>query len=339
MDASADSEISWAEYETLLGEMKERGLFGRTYWHYGLCAAFAVLGIAASLYIVTLTDNALIQFCNAIFFGFCSVQIGMIGHDLSHGEVFKSPGVNRFVSSAVWGILGGLSEYHWFNKHNRHHTSPNHIGHDPDVDIPFMFTEKQVAAKSAFLRKWVLPYQHYFFWISFVFLYPWNIFLGMRSILSNLSPRTVTEIFLMVIHFAVLFFILFAYLPWHIALLFLGTAFIALGIYIGFAFAPNHKGRDELAQNETFLWTHQIKLTRNIYPSRLVFFLLGGLNFQIEHHLFPTMSRLKYWNARPFIQEFCDAKGLSYHQTSWIGSLVEMHTSLKREALARRNDR
>lgn len=334
MGISTNAEISLTEYETLFQEMKDRGFFERTYWHYGLSAAFALVGIMASLYIVTLTNSALIQFFNAILFGFCSVQIGMMGHDLSHGAVFKSPRINRFVASVVWGIIGGLSEYHWFNKHNRHHNNPNHIGYDPDLGIPFMFTEKQVGVKSAFLRTWVLPYQHYLFWISFAFLYPWNIFLGMRSIVKNLSPRTVVEILLMATHFLVLFAILFAYLPWHIVLLFLATAFTTLGIYIGFAFAPNHKGREELAENEIFLWTHQILLTRNIHPSPLVFYLLGGLNFQIEHHLFPTMSRLKYWNAQPFVRKFCAAKGLSYHQTSWIGSLIEMHTALKQEAFA-----
>src|SRR3989338_6521438 len=112
------------DYEALIAEASRRSLFCRTYWRYAFCAGAALAGTAASLYALTLTPNLLFQFINAIIFGFFSVQLGMIGHDLSHGEVFVSRRINRLCSSFTWGLGSGLSEFRWFEKHNRHHLRP-----------------------------------------------------------------------------------------------------------------------------------------------------------------------------------------------------------------------
>jgi fatty acid desaturase len=301
-----------------------------------VCSAVAIIGIALSLYAVTRTDNAFFQFFNAVFFAFFSVQLGMIGHDLSHGAVFTSATANRVCASLAWGFFGGLSETRWFEKHNRHHIQPNHIGFDPDVGIPFMFTDLQVEAKSDFLRRWMLPYQHIIFWPALAFVYPWNIMLSVRHYLDELSWYVFGELILVVIHFAILFTIVFGFLPVPVALLFLTTAFAAIGVYMGIVFAPNHKGRPELSKDDAFTWVHQILLTRDLFPSWVTFYVCGGLNFQIEHHLFPTMSRLKYWEAHKIVKHFCEAHGIEHHETSWAGSVKEMYDALAKEAQAAR---
>lgn len=325
--------LSMSEYEALRTEVTTRGLFKRTYWHYGLTGGIAIIGMGLSLYALTLVDGALFQTLNAIVFGFFSVQAGMIGHDLSHGEVFESPGVNRFVAMLAWSFFGGLSESRWFHKHNTHHKSPNHIGHDPDLEIPFVFSDMQAEKRSNFYKNWIFPNQHIFFWIALTFVYPYNIGHGMKYFYRNPDMRSATEFLLIVVHFAIVIGLPFYFLPLHIAFLFLVVSFVVIGAYIGMVFAPNHKGEEMLDENEKFSWTHQITLTRDIYPSWSVFYLLGGLNFQIEHHLFPTMSRLKYWDAQKIVQGFCARHGLRYHQTTWSGSMREIHVSLKQEAM------
>lgn len=325
-------QIPLEDYNRLRDQVTSLGLFKRTYWHYGWSAGFALGMLLLNMYAITLTDNVFIQALNAIIFGFFSVQLGMIGHDLSHGAVFKSPKVNRFFASVAWSLVGGLSENRWYEKHNQHHKGPNHIGHDPDVTIPFMFTQKQIEVSSPFLRTWVLPYQYVLFWPSLVFIYPWNVTLGMRSYFKNPTPRVVMEIFFILIHFFVLLYIPFAYLPPLVAIIFFVVMFTTIGIYMGLVFAPNHKGMEELRSNETFHWAYQITLTRNIYPSWIIFYLFGGLNFQIEHHLFPSMSRFNYKKACAAVQAFCVAKDLSYNQKTWTGSLHEMQTALIRES-------
>ncbi|MBI4118213.1 MAG: acyl-CoA desaturase [Parcubacteria group bacterium] len=319
-------------YQSLLVEVTERGLFKRTYWHYALTGGVSILGVGASLFALTASDNAVFQIVNALVFSFFSVQIGMIGHDLSHEEVFTSNKRNRFWGMLAWGLLGGLSESRWFSKHNAHHKNPNHIGHDPDLEIPFVFSGAQAARRSPFYKKWVFPYQHIMFWPALAFVYPYNIAYSMKFIFSNMTIRSIIELLLMAAHFIITIGLPFYFLPLPIALLFLTTAFVIIGAYLGVVFAPNHKGEAMLDEDETFNWAHQITLTRNLHSSWLASYVFGGLNFQIEHHLFPTMPRFNYGEAQTIVREFCVKHGLRYHTTSWLGSMVEIHRSLKEEA-------
>jgi len=324
-------------YEALRAEAKALGLLKRTYWHYGLTSGVAIVGMCASLYALSLTDNALFQALNAIVFAFFSVQIGMIGHDLSHGEVFESRSVNRFFAMIAWGFFGGLSESRWFHKHNTHHQHPNHIGHDPDLEIPFVFSDVQAASRSPFYKRWIFPYQHIIFWPALTFVYPYNIAHSMRYWYRNPDMRAAIEFLLISIHFLIVIGLPFYFLPAGVATLFLVLSFLVIGAYIGMVFAPNHKGEEMLGAQADFNWTHQITLTRDLYPTWPVFYILGGLNFQIEHHLFPTMSRLQYWKAQKLVQDFCARHGLRYHQTTWRDSMREIHASLKAEARAWRS--
>ncbi|MBI4121212.1 MAG: acyl-CoA desaturase [Parcubacteria group bacterium] len=319
-------------YQVLLAEVQSRGLFKRTYFHYILAGGVGMLGMGLSLYALSLTDSALFQTLNAFAFAFFSVQVGMLGHDLSHEEVFESRERNRFWGMLAWGLLGGLSESRWFHKHNAHHKNPNHIGHDPDLEIPFVFSDIQAVLRSPFYKQWVFPYQHVLFWSALFFVYPYNIAYSMKHILDNITMRTVVELVLMAVHFVITIGLPVYFLPLPVAMLFLGITFLVIGAYLGMVFAPNHKGEWMLEENEPFNWTHQVTLTRNLYPSRLASYLFGGLNFQIEHHLFPNMPRFNYRKAQPIVEKFCKQYGLRYHQTTWVGSMREIHQSLKEEA-------
>jgi fatty acid desaturase len=97
-----------------------------------------------------------------------------------------------------------------------------------------------------------------------------------------------------------------------------------LGLYLGLSFAPNHKGMPILdaADNSDFL-RRQVLTSRNIRGGPLVDAALGALNYQIEHHLFPSMPRPSLRHAQPIIAQFCRQHGLPYVQTSLIGSYAQ----------------
>ena len=325
------------KYDELLREVTAQGLFERTYLHYCLNTAIGVVVMGISLYALTLTDSATWQILNAIVFAFFSAQIGIICHDLSHGEVFKSAKVNDFAAMMLWGLLCGLSESRWYYKHNIHHRNPNHIGHDPDMEILFVFSNYQAERRSALCKKWFFPNQHILFWIALSFVYPFNVASSMGYILRNFTPRSIFELELMVLHFIFLIGLPFYFLPIHVAALFIFTVFLVRGVYMGTIFAPNHKGEEMLDEEGVFNWTYQITFTRNIIPTWLNFYVLGGLVFQIEHHLFPSMSRLKCWQARQIVKQFCREHNLRYHETTWLGSMLEIHRSLRQEALNWKN--
>jgi fatty acid desaturase len=92
------------------------------------------------------------------------------------------------------------------------------------------------------------------------------------------------------------------------------------GLYLGCCFAPNHKGMPVL---EDDYLRRQVLTSRNVRGGRLVDFALGGLNYQIEHHLFPSMPRPSLRRAQPLVRAFCAERGLAYSESSVFGSFVE----------------
>jgi fatty acid desaturase len=94
-----------------------------------------------------------------------------------------------------------------------------------------------------------------------------------------------------------------------------------LGFYLGCSFAPNHKGMPILAASgKTDFLRRQVLTARNVRGGRLTDFALGGLNYQIEHHLFPSMPRPNLRRAQAMVAAFCADRGVAYTQTSLLAS-------------------
>jgi len=95
------------------------------------------------------------------------------------------------------------------------------------------------------------------------------------------------------------------------------------GLYLGCSFAPNHKGMPVLtASDRSDFLRRQVLTSRNIRGGWLTDMALGGLNYQIEHHLFPSAPRPSLRRCQPLIREFCEQRGLPYCQTSLTGSFA-----------------
>jgi fatty acid desaturase len=96
------------------------------------------------------------------------------------------------------------------------------------------------------------------------------------------------------------------------------------GLYLGCSFAPNHKGMPILTANDQndFL-RRQVLTARNVRGSRLTDFALGGLNYQIEHHLFPSMPRPHLRHAQPLVRAFCRQHGTAYCETTLRSSYTQ----------------
>src|SRR5439155_20702393 len=103
------------------------------------------------------------------------------------------------------------------------------------------------------------------------------------------------------------------------ALAFLLVHQALFGVYLGMTFAPNHKGMPHPDGTEDFL-RKQVLTSRNVRGGRLVDVALGGLNYQIEHHLFPAMPTPNLRKAQPIVQRYCDEIGVSYEVTSLTDS-------------------
>ena len=329
-------EIVEEKYQSLRIDVTRLGFYERSYVYYVCYASLVVVASVACFFFITLSGNIFFQLANALLLGFVTVQAGMLGHDLAHLQVFASVKKNDLVGMFVWGLFAGFSESKWYDKHIAHHRHPNQIGQDPDLNIPFVFSKEQVPSRSQFFKTWILPHQHVLFFLALPFLYFDNILRHLCFIAKHLSLRTSLEFLLMSARFLLLFYFSFGYLPFSVALAFLAVHFGVVGIYMSLVFAPNHKGERVLRENETFTWLDQITSTRNIYPSAFIFHLFGGLNFQIEHHLFSNVARPYYPKLHLLVKKFCREHAISYHETTWSGSIREIYASLKTQAEIRR---
>jgi fatty acid desaturase len=144
------------------------------------------------------------------------------------------------------------------------------------------------------------------------------------------SIRTVTgprcrnrawEATLLAVHFAAYLGAVFFVLPPVKAVVFILVQQGLLGFYLGCSFAPNHKGMPILAASDkTDFLRRQVLTSRNVHGGWLTDFALGGLNYQIEHHLFPSMPRPNLRRAQALVAAFCADRDVSYAQTSLLRS-------------------
>lgn len=331
-----------ADFYELKSKVEAAGLFRRAYGHYLLTGGIALMIVALSLAVVVMFPHLFwLQALNAFVFAFFSAQIGIIGHDLSHGMVFASPRLNRFFASLAWSVVGGLSELRWYRMHNEHHKAPNHIGHDPDLRIPFTFSTAQRTAdlpptfENTF-RRMILPVQHLIFFPALAFVYMNYIRMAFMYNIGERSWRGMLEIAIVLLHFVAFFWFVFAFLPLATALVFIVVTFGLLGFYMSILFAPNHKGCPEVKTDEPFTWDKQILNTRNIRHTPVVRYVMGGLDYQIEHHLFPTMARACQPEASKIVRVFCAERNIPYHEVSMFESFGAMYDALKEQALAAR---
>jgi fatty acid desaturase len=275
-------------------------------------AAFAIIG--ASWW----------QLVTAAYLAVVFTQLAFVGHDAGHRQIFRSRPANDLVGLLHANLGVGVSFDWWVGKHNAHHSNPNHEDLDPDISITALaFTADQASAKSGLVR--VLARHQAWLFFPLLLLEAAHLHLASgKAILGGRGRANTVEGLLLVAHLAGYL----AALVWVLSPL-QAVAFVVVqqglfGLYLGCSFAPNHKGMATLTEADQLDFVRrQVLTSRNVAGSRLVDWLLGGLNYQIEHHLFPNMPRPNLRRAQPLIRTFCQQHGLPYTEASLVGSYAE----------------
>ncbi len=318
-----------AEYTELRRRIIARGLLGKQPVYYAFKIISTLVFLALGLAILVMIDNFWLQLLNAVFLAFVFVQIGFLGHDAGHRQIFNIVRRNDFLGLFVSFFLG-ISRSWWVDKHNQHHGNPNDPDLDPDINIPgIAFTEEQASAKKGFLR-FLGKYQAYYF-IPLLSLEG----LGVRiaSVQFLLRGKNVkyplVEPLIILLHLLVYAGLIFFFMSFWQGVFFILLHQAVFGTYLGSVFAPNHKGMLMLDKNSNLDFLEQQILTaRNVKGHPLTDFLYGGLNYQIEHHLFPNMPRNKLREAQKIVRAFCKEYSISYYETSPLQSYREILGSL-----------
>jgi fatty acid desaturase len=314
----------WSEYTQLSRQIKQAGLLDRRRgWYAARIGVNLALLVAGWVAFVVLGESWW-QLVTAAYLAVVFTQIAFIGHDAGHRQLFRSRPANDRVGLVHANLLAGVSFDWWVGKHNRHHTNPNHEDLDPDISITALaFTADQASSRHGLVR---LMARHQA-WLFFPLLLLEAAHLHLASIKAVLrgSGRANTvEGLLLLAHVAGYLTALLLVLSPLQALAFVVVQQGLFGLYLGCAFAPNHKGMPTLtdADQLDFL-RRQVLTSRNVRGSWLVDLMLGGLNYQIEHHLFPNMPRPNLRHAQPLVRAFCQQHGLPYTEASLFGSYAE----------------
>ena len=320
------------EFEELRQLVRQRGLLDKqsAYYTYKILSTLGLL--ALSLTVLALVDTLWVQFMNAIFMGFVFAQIGFIGHDAGHRQIFRSIRNNEIISLIICFLLAFERSW-WLDKHNRHHNNPNHLALDPDADFPVLaFTKGQALKKKGFFR-FIVKYQAFLFYPMLLLEGLGLRLAGLIYAFTNKIKYPVAEPLLMIGHFAVYFGLLFFFLSaWH-AVLFFMIHQAVFGLIVGSVFAPNHKGMLMVSDDDELdFFRRQVLTSRNVKAHPLTDFWYGGLNYQIEHHLFPNMPRNKLKEAQKVAKAICKKHSVPYHETGIVQSQKEILQYLHQES-------
>ncbi len=269
----------------------------------------------------------------ALFLSMVSVQFAFLVHDAGHRQGFVRRWQNALVGIICGDVLLGASYGWWVGKHNEHHAHPNHTDMDPDIDLPLIaFTAAQAVEKRGVARK-VARYQ-IFCALPLLTLVAYGQRVGSaRYVLSQRSRYRRWEIAALVLN-ALLFVGVPLLLlgPWS-ALLLITVHQACTGLYLGLVFAPNHKGMPVLdADTQIDALRAQVLTARNVRGHPVTDWCYGGLNYQIEHHLFPALSRNRLGAAQTIVGAFCQERNIPYYETTVLHSYVEIFDSLRAAA-------
>ena len=313
-----------SDYAELSRQVKQAGLLQRRRWCYIWRITVTATLLAAGWTVFVLVGDSWWQLAVAAFLAVMFTQVGFVGHDAGHRQISGSRRVS-YILGILHGNLGiGLSYGWWVDKHSRHHAHPNTEGADPDITMSVLaFTATQVRASRG-LSRMAFRYQAYLFFPLLLGEAASLHAASIRALASRGSRGRPAEAALLAIHLSGYLTAVLLVLPAVKAVVFILVQQGLFGLYLGASFAPNHKGMPILdaADRSDFL-RRQVLTSRNVRGGWLTDIALGGLNYQIEHHLFPSMPRPNLRRSQALIREFCRQRGLPYCQASLVGSYAQ----------------
>ncbi|MFC8680583.1 fatty acid desaturase family protein [Microbacterium ureisolvens] len=319
--------------------VRESGLLARTPWFYAIVGLAVALGFGGAITGFVLLGDSWFQLLIAGVLGILFTQVAFLGHEAAHRQILSSGRANDRLARLLANGVVGMSYSWWTSKHTRHHANPNRVGKDPDIEVDTISFLDADAAGARGIRRLITRRQGWLFF-PLLTLEGLNLhFLGLRHLVGREAVKgRWTELGLIAARFAVIWTPVFVFLPLGMAFAFLGVQLAVFGVYMGASFAPNHKGMPVIAKDAKLdFFSKQVRTSRNVSGGWWATWLMGGLNYQVEHHLFPNMPRPHLARAREIVIEQCRALDVPYAETTLWRSYGIVIGYLNRVGLAARD--
>lgn len=286
-------------FRVLRQQLEEEGWWKRNYFHEA--RLITIWGSFLACGILTAKSMPILA---VILLSIANTAAGWIGHDYVHGVDKMSFAMRNFAA-----LAGGLLPTWWSDKHNKHHALTNEIGVDEDLATePFLYIYSPNPTKDSFLRK----IQHIVFPLPMSALFHlWrfdSLKLSISDALNGFKRKTQYEFLSLIIHYSALAY----FVPLPVIL-----GFITLsGLMTAIIVTVTHQSEELFEEHNPDFVDAQFRSTRNAKCSNFFSdWLWGGMQWQLEHHLFPSMPRSKYPALSKILQKFAVENNVEYRMT------------------------
>jgi fatty acid desaturase len=257
------------------------------------------------------------------------LTMGFLGHDAGHYAFSRKRWVND-----VWGQFGmtflcGMSFGFWRSRHNQHHSQCQKVGGDPDMHFGVLFSVYPNSANwKSPLGRFFLKIQKWSFWPLSSFYWVTLRYDAIRDLFQQ-PDKTKVDRLLLPLHFLVLLGLPGFLIGWPATILAYLTMSCLSSLMTASVFIPNHIGMRRLGPDDELSYLEQqVTTSRNILNPPALDFYFGGLNSQIEHHLFPRVSHDRYRAMRPIVRAFCKRRGIPYSEAGLYAALAAVGNHL-----------
>jgi fatty acid desaturase len=266
-----------SDFAPLLHQVRDLGLLRLRRRRYAVLISTDVLALVSVGALIEVLGNTWWQMLFAVPVGILTVRLIFVGHDVGHRQIARTRRINTLLGFVFGDTIVGLSSRWWLDKHSRHHANPNAIGRDPDVVAGAICWTAQQTAQRPRMLAWFGRQQGRLF-------LPLLVFEALNLHVSSLrSVRRPREVGLLVVHASTYFGLLWLVMGPGKAAVFVIAHQAVVGVHLGCAFAPNHKGMPMPPPGSRWdFMRKQVLTTRNVRGGPFVDWFLGGLNYQIE---------------------------------------------------------
>lgn len=344
------SEVS-KDYRRLVSEFSKLGFYEKKGHTTGITLFFTALLFTVSVLGVLCSESAIVHLICGGLMGVMWIQSGWIGHDSGHYQVMIDPNVNRFIQILTGNCLAGISIEWWRWNHNAHHIACNSLDYDPDLQhIPFFAVSSKFfnSLHSCFydrklnfdsVSRFLVSYQHYTYY-PVMCLARINLFAQSFILLFSKRkvPHRIQEILGLLV-FWIWYPLLVSCLPnLGERVMFVVLSFSVTGIQ-HVQFTLNHFSTSVYVGPPTGndWFEKQTSGSLDILCPSWMDWFHGGLQFQIEHHLFPRLPRCHLREISPFVIDLCKKHNLPYNAASFWKANVMTIATLKTAAMQARD--
>lgn len=350
-------------YRDLRSKLVVMGMFKSNPWFYVYKCVSNMCMWGAAVAMVAFSDNTVVHILSALTLGLFYQQCGWLAHDFLHHQVFRKRYYGDYLG-LFWGnLMQGYSVQWWKNKHNGHHAVTNLHNStalaqdgDPDIDtMPLLawsvkqaqsYRELQPDGKDSAFVKFMVKRQAYLYlpilciarlsWLNESFKNAFGLGYSSENLALERKRKglqyPILEKLLIVLHYCWVIpvstgFGRFSVL--HSIAYFLITT-CSCGFFLGIVFGLGHNGMATYdADARPDFWKLQVTTTRNIigghgFPQFFVDWFCGGLQYQVDHHLFPTLPRHNLKKCHDLVHSFCKEWDVSYHEADFVVGTKEV---------------